>query len=199
MIIQQIIDFLLNTDRQLFLFLNSIHSPFFDDIMWWLSQRLIWAPLYAVLLIMMWLTYRNKFWYIIPLIILLVTLTDQISVVLFKDVFLRLRPCHEPSLEGMVRIVRGHCGGSYGFISSHAANTFGVAVFGGSLLKVKYKWTFPLLLLWAATVSYSRIYLGVHYPGDVIVGGIVGALLGWIIYLLFQWIIRKRYPSIATT
>lgn len=159
--------------------------------MWWLSQRLIWAPLYAVMLILMWLTYRNKFWYILPLIILLVILTDQISVIFFKDVFLRLRPCHEPSLEGLVRIVRDHCGGSYGFVSSHATNTFGVAVFGGSLLKVKYKWAFPLLLLWAATVSYSRIYLGVHYPGDVIGGAVLGALLGWLVFLLFEWIIRK--------
>jgi undecaprenyl-diphosphatase len=79
-------------------------------------------------------------------------------------------------------------------VSSHATNAFGVAVFGGLLLKVKYKWIFPSLIFWAAIVSYSRIYLGVHYPGDIIVGGIVGSIIGWLMFLLFKWIISKRYP-----
>lgn len=190
-ILQQTSDALVNLDRQLLLFINSHYNSFFDFVMYWLSDKLIWAPLYVVLLVMMYYTYRKGFWYILLLIILLVALTDQVSVVLFKDVFQRLRPCHEPELEGMVRILNGHCGGSYGFISSHACNTFGVAVFAGSLLKIKYKWILPVLLCWAATISYSRVYLGVHYPGDVLVGALVGAFIGWVIVSLFNWIQLK--------
>lgn len=186
-----VFEFLLKLDRQFFLAINGWHSPFFDEIMYVLSQKLVWAPLYAILLIMLWLVYRRNFWYIVPLIILLVTLTDQVSVVLFKDIFHRLRPCHEPSLEGMVQLVRGQCGGKFGFISSHAANTFGVAIFAGSLLKVRFKWLLPVLIFWASIVCYSRVYLGVHYPGDVIVGALVGSISGYFILLLFKWIMSR--------
>ncbi|MGE5316822.1 MAG: phosphatase PAP2 family protein [Chloroflexota bacterium] len=185
------LEFLLKLDRQFFLAINGWHSPFFDEIMYVLSQKLVWAPLYAILLIMLWLVYRRNFWYIVPLIILLVTLTDQVSVVLFKDIFHRLRPCHEPSLEGMVQLVRGQCGGKFGFISSHAANTFGVAIFAGSLLKVRFKLVLPVLIFWASIVCYSRVYLGVHYPGDVIVGALVGSISGYFILLLFKWIMSR--------
>lgn len=163
--------------------------------MFWLSEKLIWAPLYAVLLFLMWNVYRKGFWYVLPLIVLMVTLTDQVSVIFFKDFFDRLRPCHDPSLEGMVRIVRNHCGGSYGFISSHASNTFGVAVFAGSLLNFRYKWILPLLLFWATTICYSRVYLGVHYPGDVIIGALVGATIGYLFVLLFFWINRNKFSK----
>lgn len=186
-----VLEFLINIDKQLFLAINGWNSPFFDQVMYFMSQKLVWAPLYAALLVLMWLVYKRKFWYILPLIVLLVTLTDQVSVVLFKDIFERLRPCHEPSLEGLVRIVRNHCGGSYGFISSHAANTFGVALFAGLLLKPRYKWVLPVLIGWASIVSYSRVYLGVHYPGDVIVGALVGAVLGYLMVILFKWIIIR--------
>lgn len=188
-------DFIINLDRNLFLLINGWHSPFFDNLMFWLSEKLIWAPLYAVLLFVMWNVYRKGFWYVLPLIVLMVTLTDQVSVIFFKDVFDRLRPCHDPSLEGMVRIVRNHCGGSYGFISSHASNTFGVAVFAGSLLNLRYKWILPLLLFWATAICYSRVYLGVHYPGDVIIGALVGATIGYLFVLLFFWINRNKFSK----
>lgn len=183
-------DFLIDLDRSTFLAVNGWHSPFFDFVMYWMSEKFIWAPLYIALLIMMGMHYKRKFWIILPLIVLLVTLTDQLSVALFKDVFQRLRPCHDPALDGMVRILNGHCGGSFGFISSHAANSFGVAVFGGLLLKPRYSWILTGLLIWAALISYSRIYLGVHFPGDVIVGAIVGGFIGWIVVLLFRWILN---------
>lgn len=199
-ILQQTLDFLISLDKQLFLAINGLHSPLFDNVMFWLSQKLIWAPLYALLLLMMWNVYRKSFFYILPVIILLVTLTDQISVVLFKDVFERLRPCHDPSLEGLVRIVRNHCGGSYGFISSHASNTFGVAIFAGSILRIRYKWVLPLLVTWATIICYSRVYLGVHYPGDVMVGALVGSILGYLMVLVLRWIFSRRHrkePSVS--
>lgn len=187
-ILHQSFNALQNLDRQIFLFINGHFNSFFDFVMYWLSDKLIWAPLYVVLLVMMYYTYRKAFWVILLLIILLVTLTDQVSVMLFKDVFQRLRPCHEPELEGMVRILNGHCGGSYGFISSHACNTFGVAVFAGSILKIRYRWMLPALLIWAAAISYSRVYLGVHYPGDIFVGALVGSFIGWLVVILFRYI-----------
>jgi len=102
---------------------------------------------------------------------------------------MRLRPCHEPALEGLVHIVNGKCGGKYGFISSHAANTFGIAMM--LLMWVKRRWFGVILMVWAALVSYSRIYLGVHYPGDVIGGAIWGVLCGWLMFLLFKFVIEN--------
>jgi len=176
---------LLQLDQKLFLAVNGLHSPLFDFLMYWASDKFVWLPLYAFLLFLMLRKYRRQPWMLILAIALLVTLTDQISVKLFKDVFERLRPCHEPALEGLVRTLYGQCGGKYGFVSSHAANTFGIALFAGLALKTVHRRALVWLLLWAALVSYSRIYLGVHYPADVIAGGLTGAGIGWLVYLIF--------------
>ena len=171
-------------DQQLFLFLNSIHSPFWDRIMYAISSIVIWVPLYLVILIYLGYRYRRKFLVILLCIILAVTLSDQLSVHLFKNVFHRLRPCHEPSIMGLVHLVNGRCGGLYGFVSSHAANSFNVAVL--SLLLVRERWYSVSILIWASIIGYSRIYLGVHYPGDVICGAVVGALTGWGVVALYM-------------
>jgi len=187
------LDKLIATDLQLFLFFNGMHADWADVVMYWLSDKFIWIPLYA------WLLYKmlksdlsNALWLILA-IILLVVLTDQVSVHLFKDIFHRLRPCHNPALSGLVRTLHGKCGGQFGFISSHACNTAGIAVFTGLILKkAGIKFILPLLLLWSAAVSYSRIYLGVHYPGDVAVGFAVGAIIGWVVYIIYQRVSAPR-------
>ncbi|MBK7712732.1 MAG: phosphatase PAP2 family protein [Bacteroidales bacterium] len=176
-------------DQQLFLFLNSINSPFWDKIMHAVSGVLTWVPLYLAILIYLGLKYKRKFIIILLFIILAATLADQLSVHLFKNVFHRLRPCHEPSLEGLVHLVDGKCGGLYGFVSSHAANSFNIALI--SLLLIRKRWFTISIILWALTVGYSRIYLGVHYPGDVICGSLFGALIGWGIYELYMMTDRK--------
>jgi undecaprenyl-diphosphatase len=176
-------------DQQLLLFLNSHNSPFWDTVMYTLSGRVIWAPLYLAILVYLGFTYKRKFIVIILFIILAVTFADQFSVQLFKNVFHRLRPCHEPSLMGMVHLVKGECGGLYGFVSSHASNSFNVALL--SLMFIKRRWYTISIIVWATVIGYSRIYLGVHYPGDVICGAMLGAFIGWGVYKLYELTDKK--------
>ncbi len=131
--------------------------------------------------------FKLKAIYMVLFIGILFALSDQISVGLFKDVFQRLRPCHNPAIANMVHLINGWCGGQYGFVSSHASNSFALAVFTGLVLKTHFKLIFPLLLLWSSLVSYSRVYVGVHYPGDIL----GGAILGTIIAIFVFWIMKK--------
>jgi len=171
-------------DQQLFLFLNSLNTPFWDKVMYAVSGKLIWIPLYLAILIWLGFIYKKRFPVIVLFIILAVALADQLSVHLFKNLFMRLRPCHEPELLGMVHLVNDKCGGLYGFVSSHASNSFNVALL--SLMLIKKRWYTIGIILWAAVIGYSRIYLGVHYPGDVICGSLLGALIGWGVYKLYK-------------
>jgi len=169
-------------DQQLFLFLNSLHSTFLDTVMYAISGKIIWVPLYLAILIHLGITYKRKFFIILIFIILAATLADQSSV-LIKNFVHRLRPCHEPSLTSLVHMLKGECGGLYGFVSSHATNSFDVALL--SLLFIKKRWYSISIVIWALVIGYSRIYLGVHYPGDVLCGSIVGAFIGWSMYQLY--------------
>lgn len=178
-------------DQHLLLFLNSFNSPFWDQVMYIISAKVTWIPLYLAILIALAYRYKRKFFVIMVMIIIAITLSDQISV-LFKNGFQRLRPCHEPSLTGMVHLVKGKCGGSYGFVSSHASNAFTVALL--SLLLIRRRWFSYGMIFWALLVGYSRIYLGVHYPGDVICGSVLGVLIGWGVYLLYKFTERKLLP-----
>lgn len=178
------IELLERWDIDLFLFLNDLHSPFWDQVMWWISAKYTWIPLYLFML--GWMVIKKKWETLILLVIiaLLITLSDQISVRFFKEGIMRLRPCHDPDLTGLVHIVNGKCGGQYGFVSSHAANTFAIAAFTSLLFKNRLYSYF--IFFWAFLVSYSRIYLGVHYPGDVLGGIILGLILGWIVYDFYK-------------
>jgi undecaprenyl-diphosphatase len=169
-------------DQQLLLFLNSLNSPFFDQVMHAISGRLIWVPLYLSILVYLGVKYKRKFFIILIFIILAATFADQASVLL-KNLVHRLRPCHEPGVRETVHLFNGECGGLYSFVSSHATNSFNVAVL--SLMFIKRKWYSISIVIWALVVGYSRIYLGVHYPGDVLCGSLLGAFIGWGMYQLY--------------
>ena len=169
-------------DQQLFLYLNSANSPFWDEVMHFLSMTTVWIPLYLGILIYLGMIYKRKFLIIIFFLIIAVTLTDQ-TALLIKNTVERLRPCHEPALQGLVHTVNGECGGMFGFVSSHAANSFNVALL--SLLFIRKKWYSVSIIIWAAAIGYSRIYLGVHYPADVFCGSILGAGVGSCIYRIY--------------
>lgn len=178
------IDFLLEIDKKWFLFLNGIHSPFWDTIMWYVSETKTWIPLYAVILFFIFRQLKWKGFITLFFIVLLITLSDQISVRFFKNVFERLRPCHNQEIANFVHIVNNKCGGQFGFVSSHASNTFSLAMFTSLLFKNK---PFSIsIFLWAVVVSYSRIYLGVHFPFDILGGAILGIIIGLLVYKSYQ-------------
>lgn len=179
------LDFLNKLDTDLFLLINSFHNDFFDVLMVYVSAKFFWIPLYLFLLYLIIKELKWRAVLVLIAVALLVTISDQLSVHLFKNVFERLRPCHNPDLSLIVHTVE-KCGGQFGFISSHAANSFALAFFISNLLRQKYSWIGWLMYVWATLVIYSRIYLGVHYPGDVIVGAVFGLLIGWMVLLLYQ-------------
>tara|TARA_B110000503_G_scaffold136680_1_gene219482 strand:- start:1750 stop:2313 length:564 start_codon:yes stop_codon:yes gene_type:complete len=166
-------------DRQLFLFLNGFHSESLDFIMWHVSGKLQWIPLYLFLLFILTKKYGKSIWVILVATALVVTLADQFSVKLFKEGFERWRPCHNLDLKEMVHLVNNKCGGRFGFVSSHAANSFATAGLLGLFLNRK---ALGLLLIWASIVSYSRVYLGVHYPSDILGGAILGLIVAFLVH-----------------
>ncbi len=182
-----IINSIKDLDTQLFLFLNSIHSDFFDVVMYWASNKPFWIPLYLFFFYLAYKQIGKRIWILAIAVTLLILLSDQISVHAFKNVFLRERPCHDLILQSQVHLLNGYCGGKYGFVSSHAANTFALAMFLSLFFRGRLNYFSPLIFLWAAFVSYSRIYGGIHYPLDVIGGAIVGMGIGIAVFKIYAF------------
>ncbi len=194
--IYRMLDWLEQIDKSIFLFLNGIHSPMFDVVMWYISTVVLWIP---VFLFFFFYAFKKGGWPLLIIIILglavCVLLADRISVEAFKNVFQRYRPTHNLELKGLVHTFskpngEAYLGGMYGFVSSHAANFFAITTFLVVVFS-KYSKKWYGLFLWAAIIGYSRIYLGVHYPGDVFVGAILGTVIGLFVFYISKPFFKK--------
>jgi membrane-associated phospholipid phosphatase len=177
---------IIELDQWLFLKVNRDGiSPFLDKLMPILREPTTWIPLYIILLIFIIYNSGKKGWWLILYAVITVTITDTISSRFFKPVVGRLRPCCDPAFSSNVRLLAS-CGGNGSFTSSHAANHFGLAMFlFFTLRSVIGKWAY-LFFIWAGAISYAQIYVGVHYPFDVLGGAILGCLVGWGTANIFQ-------------
>ncbi|MCE5330717.1 MAG: phosphatase PAP2 family protein [Bacteroidales bacterium] len=177
-------------DTELLLFVNGLHNSFFDELMYTFSQIFVWIPFYVSVLYLIIISHKKKdaIWVILSLVLCIV-IADQVASGIIKEAVQRLRPSRNPALEGMIHIVNGYTGGKYGFVSSHAANSFGFALLSSLVFKQKTYTAF--VFIWAAIVSYSRIYLGVHYPFDILGGMVVGVMAALIVYFA----LKKLQPS----
>lgn len=187
-------------DTSLTLFFNQMGQPWLDPIVMVLTKPLTWTPFYALLLLVLIMRLRStelsmgeRFKAIILILIgaaLCILVADQVASHLCKPLFQRLRPTHEPSLDGIVRIVMGYHGGLYSFFSSHAANTCALAVYLS--LIIRRRPITALLILYVAINCWTRLYLGAHYVSDILVGLIFGALVG---YLIARLVSRNKHVS----
>jgi undecaprenyl-diphosphatase len=179
-------------DRQLFLWLNSLNVDWLDQPIYWMSDEYVWIPLYLFFLWAIAKAYGWKMalWSLLG-IALVVTLGDRTSVELFKEVFQRYRPSRNLELYDQVHIVNDYRGGLYGFVSSHATNFFGIGTFLYLIFKRPYPKAAPFIFVFSGLVAYTRIYLGVHYPADIICGGLLGAFFGWLVFTLLNRFIWK--------
>ena len=187
------IEFIKSIDIILLDLINGTGSPFLDPLMIFLSNKFVWIPLYLYLIFLLYEDYGKNLWLPLLFILISLTLSDQFTSSFMKPYFQRLRPCLDGNINIVVEVVKG-CGGKYGFASSHAANSMGLAVFYLMIMKRKKMFGYRILT-WALMVGYSRVYLGVHYPGDVMVGFLVGSFFGYLCYLLCRLVLQKlSYP-----
>lgn len=185
-ILNQIIDF----DIQIFLKINSWNSIFFDKVMYAVSGQIIWIPYFLFIIFLFIKKDKKKALIAILFLIFAIGISDFISFHGFKQVIKRLRPCHNPAIESVVHIVKNHCGGKYGFVSSHAANFFSIAMFSGLYINKKYFYYLSFGI--AIIVAYSRIYLGVHYPLDIVGGALLGMFISFIFFKILNKIIKNK-------
>ena len=198
------IEEILKLDSKLLIFLNNLGVPRFDNF--WVSLSKIEANILMYLFLICLFFYiqksRLKFaniLYLITVIAIMITITDQ-GANLFKDSFQRLRPCYDETLKDSIRLVKDNCGGKYGFFSAHASNSFSLAIFFGLLFRNRIRYIILITLVYASFISYSRIYLGVHFPIDIIFGSLFGLFIGFsiykFVYLKFLKYFDKAKPSI---
>lgn len=184
------LEYLLKIDEQLLVFLNNLGVESWDNFWKIFTEKYTHIPMLIVLLVLLFRALGTKRFFIAFLVLIgMATFTDQITN-LAKYNFLRPRPCKVSELEGVIRFVAKRCS-RYGYFSGHSSNSMALAISLGLLLKHRYSKLLYVLIFWALCMGYSRIYVGVHYPGDVLTGFIVGGLNGYLFYKLYKFIIQK--------
>lgn len=180
-ILSQFIDY----DNQMLLAVNGMHSPYWDTFMWLFSDKLVWGLMYVTLVYVIFRNHSLKaFLWCAAAIAVMILFTDAFTASVLKSSFARLRPANTDNpISAMVHIVNGYRGGRYGFPSNHASNCWGIAFF--VVLLFRQKWLSIFMAVWAMMVCYSRMYLGVHYPGDIFVGMLLGLVGAWTVYQVF--------------
>ncbi len=171
-------------DKEAFLYFNRLHNETSDIIWQTITNPPTWVPLYIILIILLIVTFKKDSIFFILGVLLVILVSDQFTSSFMKPFFERLRPCYDPEIGSLVHVVKS-CGGQYGFASSHAANSFGIAMFIWMSFRSFWSGTW-VMFFWAFLVAFSRIMVGVHYPGDIITGGILGAIFGWLIFKLME-------------
>ena len=183
------IDWIDQIDKTIFLFLNSKHSESSDAIWMFITNIPTWIPLYILILVLIIKVFKKDSLYLILGLLLVVLLSDQFTSGFMKPFFERHRPCHDHEISYLVHVAN-KCGGQFGFASGHSANSFGISMIVWLVFRYAWKWTW-IIFVWAVVVAYSRIAIGVHYPGDIIVGGLVGIFFGWLVFIIIGKIYFK--------
>lgn len=176
---------LLNFDHNLFIFLNGLHTPFLDTVMWWIADKFVWIPLYLLLTIFLFRTFGKQAIYMVLFTVLLIVLSDQGSVFI-KNLVQRERPCHNELISYMVHIVNNKCGGKFGFVSSHASNSMALFTYIFLLARNRNKTITWITAIYVILIGYCRIYLGVHFPLDILGGWIIGIVAAFITYIIYR-------------
>lgn len=191
-------DLLIYWDFTAWYYLNTQWvNDVFDVIMPFVRNQWTWAPLYLFLLIYMPLNFGRSGWMWCVFFLLTFALGDYFSASIVKPHYLRLRPCNNPYIRDVVHLLVP-CGSGFSFPSTHATNHFALGIFSGLTLGRHYKWVWWAAILWAISVGYAQVYVGVHFPGDVIVGGAIGSIAGLITGSIYNRVYKKRQtPSTA--
>ncbi|MCS6991152.1 MAG: phosphatase PAP2 family protein [Chitinophagales bacterium] len=179
-------------DRQLFFFINhQLSNAFFDQLMPLVRDKYFWLPLYGAALVYLYFRLRRHLWVLLPFVALTLLLTDQMAASVIKPLVGRPRPCHDALLSSDVHLLVP-CGPGFSFVSAHAANAFGVASFLSFAISRLPLGFILSALLWATSIGFAQIYVGVHYPSDVLAGAVLGLMLGAAMAKIFRILVYHK-------
>jgi len=174
-------------DYKLFAITNGQwHSPFFDEFFPFIREPFLWVPFYFFLVLFATINFKKKGWYWVLFLVLTASISDLVSSRLIKENFFRLRPCHDPQLADSIRFLVSYCPVSSSFTSSHAVNHFAAAMFIFTTFKKVLSPKWAIIFLWAFAIAYAQVYVGVHFPFDVLCGSIAGLIIGYIPAKIFN-------------